>query len=101
MTDVVSREDIKEEISKLEGNVAFIEYKKGEPEAWVRLQEGNAKDVFEKFADGKLKLDETSYVCRVLEGDEEEAYLEKVKKDISSSRNNYRKPNRKRGLSGF
>lgn len=61
----------------------------GEPEGWVRLTKENAaKELWEKIPEGKLKIEDTEVVFKVLEGEEEKAYLEKTVEEMSKRRRN-------------
>lgn len=51
-------------------------------------KENNAKEVGEKLTDGKIKIGESEVVFRVLEGDEEKAYLDKTVEEMSKRRKN-------------
>lgn len=72
----------------LGGEVAFIDYTKGDKTGHVRLTtENSAGPVFEKFTDGKLSLDGIEAVGRVLEGEEETTFLAKVVENMKTRRN--------------
>lgn len=72
----VTREVIKEKIEELDGEVAFVDFQKGDEQAYVRLvNENAATELFKKLTDGKLSLGENEVVTRVLEGEEEDKYL--------------------------
>lgn len=87
--DKMTREDIKEALSPLGGDVAYIDFKVGDTEGWVRMtKENNAKEVNEKITDGKIKIGESEVVFRLLEGDEEKAYLDKTVEEMSKKRKN-------------
>lgn len=85
--DKVSREDIKESLQGLGGEVAFVDFKMGDREGWVRLQgENTAKDVFDKCTDGKLSIKSEDTTINILQGDEEKVYLEKQLQEIAKRR---------------
>lgn len=51
-----TREIIKSAFEDLKAQVAFVEYLKGNPTAYVRLHgEGSAKQIFEKIEGGKVR----------------------------------------------
>lgn len=76
ITGDVTRESIKEKIEALEGEVAFVDFHKGDTDGYVRLTAENAaKIVFEKIENGKLSLADNDVAVRVLEGEEEESFL--------------------------
>ncbi|CAF2333371.1 unnamed protein product [Rotaria sp. Silwood2] len=74
MTANVTRELIKAKFNPFT-KMPWIDFNKGDAEAWVRLNEANtAKDVLEKVLEagqGKLVIDDKELICRVVEGEEE------------------------------
>lgn len=71
------------------GEVAYIDFKVGDTEGWVRFTKENvAKEVNEKITDGKIKITEAEVVFKLLEGDEEKAYLDKTIEEMSKRRRN-------------
>ncbi|XP_059617161.1 la protein homolog [Phlebotomus argentipes] len=81
-------ESVKAAFAKLEADVAFVDYQRGEKEATVRLKvEDSAKTVFEKLEGGKVTLDGVEATARVLEGDEEKEFLAKTIKALAERRN--------------
>ncbi|XP_076283757.1 la autoantigen-like [Lasioglossum baleicum] len=87
-----SREDIKERLGELQANIAFVDFKIGDKEGWVRLQgENTAKTVVDKMQDSKVLIHEKEVVCRILEGEEEDNYLAKAKVDMTNSRQKFEK----------
>lgn len=95
ITPEVTREIIKEKIEALEGNVAFVDFHKGDEKAYVRLNtENGAKDVFAKLTDGKIKLSEEESPVSVVEGDEEVKYLAECAEKMKQRRSNNRSNNR-------
>lgn len=55
--DECTREDIKERLGELDASVAFVDFKIGDEEGWVRLQgENTAKTVFDKMKGGKVSI---------------------------------------------
>ncbi|XP_076763475.1 la autoantigen-like isoform X2 [Xylocopa sonorina] len=87
-----TREDIKEHLGKLDASIAFVDFKIGDKEGWVRLQgENSAKGVIDKMEKSKVLIRNKEVTCRVLEGEEEEKYLSKAKEDMANSRQKYNK----------
>lgn len=83
-----TRETIKAALQELGGEVAFIDYTKGDKAGHVRLTtENSAAPVFAKFTDSKLAVDGVEAVGRVLEGDEETEFLAKVVENMKTRRN--------------
>lgn len=55
LSEETTREDIKERLGALKGNVAFINFNKGNAEGWVRLKgDEAAAPIFEKMDGGKV-----------------------------------------------
>lgn len=74
-----TRESIKAVVEGLGGEVAFVDYSKGDPKGHVRLSvEGSGKTLFAKLEDGKFKVDDVEATAKLLEGDEEIAYLKQT-----------------------
>jgi lupus La protein len=99
----VTREDISEAIGELGGTVAYIQFMKGDKIAHVRLTEENsAAKVFEKFEDGKLKVNDDEVTGKILEGEEEATFLENVIKNMKMRRsnNNQHRGGRRGGFGG-
>lgn len=99
ITGDVTREIIKEKIEGLEGEVAFVDFHKGDTDGYVRLSaENSAKTVFEKIEGGKLSLADNDVTVRILEGDEEESFLNMCIDKMKARRQNSsgRRFNRKR-----
>uniref|UniRef100_A0A0K8TR23 Putative la rna-binding domain of la-related protein 3 n=1 Tax=Tabanus bromius TaxID=304241 RepID=A0A0K8TR23_TABBR len=95
-----TRELIKEELSKFEENIAFLEYNKGDSTGYVRLQnENSAKPLLEKLTDSKLKVGDAELVFKTLTEEEEKSFLEKAVEHMKSKRNHqsrHKGGNRKR-----
>lgn len=82
-----TRETIKAALQELGGEVAFIDYTKGDKAGHVRFTtENSAAPVFAKFTDAKLAVDGIEAVGRVLDGDEETAFLAKVVENMKTRR---------------
>lgn len=94
-----TREDIKERLGELNASIAFVDYKKGDKEGWIRLQgEDAAGPIIEKMEDNKISINGKDVTCRILEGKEEEQYLTKAKEERANIRqrhNNRGKRSRK------
>lgn len=59
-----TREDIKERLGELEASIAFVDFKMGDKEGWVRLQgENSAKPVVDKMKEGKVILIISQIAC--------------------------------------
>lgn len=87
-----TREDIKERLGELDANIAFVDFKIGDKEGWVRLQEENtAKTIIDKMTDNQILIQDKTVTYRVLEGEEEEKYLTKAKTQIVNTRQKYNK----------
>lgn len=98
----VTREIIKANIEELGADVAFIDFQKGDESAHVRLStENTAQPLFEKLAEGKLKLEGIEVSVKVLGGDEETEYLaecvEKIKLRRKTQHSGGRRHNQRRG----
>ncbi|XP_047507192.1 la protein homolog [Pieris napi] len=88
-SDNLTREKIKDALTSLGGEVAYIDFNQGDTQGWVRLSKENAaKELSEKFTDGKVKIDEKEIPFKLLEGDEETAYLEKTVEEMAKRRKN-------------
>ncbi|CAH0749240.1 unnamed protein product [Diatraea saccharalis] len=87
--DTMKREDIRDALAALGADVAYIDFKVGDSEGWVRLaKENSAKEIAEKITDGKLKIGEKEVVFKMLEGDQEKAYLDKTVEEMAKRRKN-------------
>ncbi|WAR10418.1 LA-like protein [Mya arenaria] len=101
--DKTTREDIKNLLGDY-GPIAWVDFNKGDPEAWVRYdQENKATDVLEKVTaamDGKVELNGKTLENRVLEGEEEAARWKKMFQDIRNRMSGNQRRNQK-GKSRF
>lgn len=99
-SDATTRQSIKEKIEELDGDVAFVECREGEEQAYVRFNnENGAKDLLTKLEDGKLQVGELETTASVLDGEEEEKYLSDCVEKMKMRRrtgNNKNRFNRKR-----
>ncbi|XP_059059316.1 la protein homolog [Achroia grisella] len=87
--DKMKREDVKEALGALGADIAFIDFKVGDSEGWVRLSKENAaKEISEKITDGKIKINDKEVVFRLLQDDEEKAYLDKTVEEMVKRRKN-------------
>jgi len=69
--------NIKDVLVELGGDVAFVDFTKGDPEAFCRLRKADtAKEVVAKMTDDKVEIDGVEVEARVLEGEEEVKYLD-------------------------
>lgn len=88
LSETTTRESIKDAIAKLGGEVAFIDYNKGDKAGHVRLTSADAaKPVVAKMTDSKLSVDSIEAAARILEGDEEKEFLVKVVENMKTRRN--------------
>ncbi|GBP32171.1 La protein homolog [Eumeta japonica] len=94
----MTRENIKEALTKLGGEVAYIDYKVGDKEGWVRLaKENTAKEMMEKSTDGKFKVGEGEIIMKPLEDEEEKTYLERIVEEMTKRRKNTNKHKHQKG----
>ncbi|OAD55778.1 La protein like protein [Eufriesea mexicana] len=85
--DKCTREDIKDRLGELDASIAFIDFKIGDKEGWVRLQgENTAKAIIDKMSESKVLLRNKLVTCRVLEGQEEKNYLIMAEEQMANSR---------------
>lgn len=83
---------IKDKMVELGGDVAFVDYAPGDPEAFVRLKEaGTAKDVVAKMEGGKVEIDGAEVESRVLEGEEEVKYLDDQQEARKNKRSQFKR----------
>nr|XP_033323341.1 la protein homolog [Megalopta genalis] len=81
------REDIKERLGELQASVAFVDFRMGDKQGWVRLQgENSAKTLVDKMKNNRVLINKKEVVCRILEGEEEEEYLAKAKEKMTMLR---------------
>lgn len=89
VNSTMKREDVKDALTELGADVAYIDFKVGDTEGWVRLsKENTAKDIADKMTDGKLKIGDTDVAFKVLEGEEERIFLEKTVEEMVKRRKN-------------
>lgn len=101
ISETMKREDIKEALTALGAEVAYIDFKVGDKEGWVRLaKENTAKEIAEKMTDGKLKITDTDVPFKVLEGEEEKTYLDKTIEEMSKRRKNMKNFQKNKGRKG-
>lgn len=95
VSKICTREDIKESLYKFDADIAYIDFRRGDTEGWVRLQgENAAKSLLEKTNEGKVLIGEVEVICKVLEGEEEDKYLTKTMEEIAASKKKYSKGKR-------
>lgn len=97
------RDDIKSKlIETYDVDVKYVEFESGETEAYIRLQgsDSGAK-LLEKTKDEKIDINGGDIKLRVLEGEEFEKHIEKVKASMINRRNkfNCKKKNKRGGKS--
>ena len=89
---------IKDRLVEMGGDVAFVDFSPGDPEAYARLKEaGSAKDVFAKMEGGKVDIDGVDVEVRVLEGEEEVKYLDDQQEARKNKRNQFKRKGSQRG----
>ena len=97
-SDKMTREDVKDALTPLGAEIAYIDFKVGNTEGWVRLTKENAaKEISDKITDGKIKIGETEVVFRVLEGEEEKIYLDKTVEEMTKRRRNMKNNRHNKG----
>jgi len=104
----VTREDIKEKLStdfevnidRETGDIAFITYQKGEPEAKIRFKvENYGKTLMEKLEKAeKIVIKEQEVTASLLEGEEEEQFLADSLRDLRNNRSKNKNHKRKGGF---
>ncbi|GAB6024219.1 hypothetical protein CHUAL_008918 [Chamberlinius hualienensis] len=80
LPELTTREDLKSTFHPY-GTVAWVDFNKGDKEAWVRFKEENrASELQAKVSSEEVKLiiSEAKLTTRLLEGDEENEYWDKV-----------------------
>lgn len=89
-----TREDIRNAFTALGAEVAYVDYKLGDTDGWVRLtKENSSKEFAGKQPDGKIKISDTDVEFKLLESNEEAVYLDKAVEAIKK-RVNFLKFNR-------
>ncbi|PZC80276.1 hypothetical protein B5X24_HaOG214975 [Helicoverpa armigera] len=100
-TAQMKREDIKEALSTIGADIAYIDFNIGDKEGWVRLtKENTAKGIAEKMTDNKMKIAEADVVFKVLEGEEETLYLQKTVEEMAKRRKNMKNFKSNKGRKG-
>ncbi|KAL6428512.1 hypothetical protein ACFW04_007867 [Cataglyphis niger] len=95
VSKICTREDIKESLNKFDVDIAYIDFRRGDTEGWVRLQgENAAKSLLEKTKEGKVLINEVEVTCKVLEGEEEDKYLAKTLEEMAASKKKFSKGKR-------
>lgn len=85
-----TREKIKDWLTETGANIAYIDFKKGDQEGYVRLRDENSAKPFLEKTEGKtLVIDDVTLAVRVIEGTEEQEYLAKVKEDMKTAKDRY------------
>ncbi|CAG5107603.1 Similar to La protein homolog (Aedes albopictus) [Cotesia congregata] len=76
-------EAIKQSFLEQEAKISFVDYKNGQKTGWIRFQGANsAIPLLEKMTDKKIKISDSEITFQLLEGEEEEEYLKKVRKEL-------------------
>lgn len=87
--EATTRENIKTSLAEFGGDIAFVDFSKGDKKGYVRYSAENiGKEVVAKLTDGKFKVDEAEITVRLVEGDEETEFLKKVIENMKSRRSN-------------
>lgn len=87
--EATTRENIKTSLAEFGGDIAFVDFSKGDKKGYVRYSAENiGKEVVAKITDGKFKVDEAEITVRLVEGDEETEFLKKVIENMKSRRSN-------------
>ncbi|XP_063985299.1 la protein homolog [Diachasmimorpha longicaudata] len=94
------REDIKAALAKFAEispeEIAYMDYEKGNTGGKIRFRgAGTATKVFKKFVDKQLTVKTSKLDVHLLEGEEEEEYLKKVKEQMNQKKQKIK--NNKRG----
>ncbi|CAO1372538.1 unnamed protein product [Diamesa tonsa] len=87
--ELLAREDIKSKISEIESSleIAFVNFNKGESEGFIRFtKENDAQKIVDKLADSKMTVKENELTLRLVDGEEEEKFLEKAVQDMKDRR---------------
>ncbi|XP_034949356.1 la protein homolog [Chelonus insularis] len=88
-------EDIKKYFVDLGEKIIYVDYKNGSSSGWIRFQgTDSAKSILTKITDNKIQIKDFDVTCRLIEGDEEEQYLQKVQKELNSNKKFKNKKNR-------
>jgi len=96
-TENTMREDIKAAVFDLTSDCAFVDFKKGDDTAFIRLSEaGSNVRVLEAIKDS-LKVNEAQISLALVEGEEEEALLEKAKEARRRSQQQGGRGNKRKG----
>jgi len=103
----IKREDIKDmlqkdfevNIDKDDGDIAFITYQMGEPEAKIRFKAENyGVELMKKLEKAeKILVKEKELVASILTGEEEETFLSDSLRDLKNHRNKQKNHKRKHG----
>lgn len=102
----ITREVIREEFVKPLGDlqIAFIDFEKGNTSAYIRFSTENAaKEFVANITDNKIKIKEDEATVRILEGEEEDKFLQQQVENIKKRRemqNDKYKKNQRGGFKG-
>jgi lupus La protein len=106
LNDVTTRENLKEKLKadfEVEpDSIAFIYYQKGEDTAKLRFkQENAAKELLEKLQKAdKFQINDVDVKFKVLEGEEEQTFLDKCVTDMAERKDRNRGHKRRGGFGG-
>lgn len=93
----LTREEIKEKIKEVSDMDSYLDFNKGNVQGYIRLPEENAANEFyKKLEDGCLKVEDIELKLRVLEGKEEEEYLNNTYEIMAQKRDRKRGNKRQR-----
>lgn len=107
--DDIMREDIKEKLKADFGQapeeIAFIDYEKGQSSGYIRFKEEGAgvklaAKMKVKLEEAKFKVKDSQVTYKVLEGDEETAFLDKSLKSIMDRKGRNKGHKRRGGFRG-
>lgn len=82
----LTREEIKEKV-KEHKEAQYVDYNKGDLEGWIRFpEENNAVEFCKKIENNEVVIGDIKLTIKLLEGEEEEAYLKKTSEAILKNR---------------
>ncbi|XP_050714857.1 la protein homolog [Eriocheir sinensis] len=96
----VTREDMKESLGDAQDQCAWVDYSRGMKEGYLRFKEPESNKTIMDKLDGKLKVKDMEVTLRLVEGEEEEEQLSKMKVARSKARANSGGRKRRGGRAG-
>lgn len=87
LTEEASRETIKECFEGAGAKVAFVEYSRGQPAGYIRLNEAtevSGAELVKKLTDADTEINGAKVTFKLLEGEEEKSYYAKVREQKGS-----------------